>query len=99
MDVSVIIVTYNTCEMTINCINSVIQKTENLDYEIILVDNASQDESYSTFSQDARIRYIYSEKNLGFGKANNLGAKFAKGRYLFLLNSDTLLKKIGRAHV
>lgn len=62
MDVSVIIVTYNTCEMTINCINSVIQKTENLDYEIILVDNASQDESYSTFSQDARIRYIYSEK-------------------------------------
>lgn len=92
MDVSVIIVTYNTCEMTINCINSVIQKTENLDYEIILVDNASQDESYSTFSQDARIRYIYSEKNLGFGKANNLGAKFAKGRYLFLLNSDTLLK-------
>ena len=92
MDVSIIIVTYNTCKMTNECINSIVQYTIGLEYEIILVDNASQDDSYNTFSHDERVHYIYNDKNLGFGKANNVGAKHATGRYLFLLNSDTLLK-------
>ena len=50
MDVSIIIVTYNTCKMTNECINSIVQYTIGLEYEIILVDNASQDDSYNTFS-------------------------------------------------
>ena len=90
MDVSVIIVTYNTLQMTNECISSIVEKTKDVSYEIILVDNASTDGSREYFSQDERITYIYNETNYGFGKANNIGAACAKGKYLFFLNSDTL---------
>lgn len=92
MDVSVIIVSYNTCELTRDCINSVVEKTEGLEYEIIVVDNASSDSSVkmikTTFPQ---VRLVEEKNNWGFGKANNIGAKCAAGEYIFLLNSDTLL--------
>lgn len=91
MDVSVIIVNYNTCKMTRECIDSIVEKTHGISYEIILVDNASSDGSKEFFEQDNRITYIYSEHNGGFGYGNNLGMKVAKGKYFFLLNSDTLL--------
>ena len=91
MDVSIIIVNYNTLGLTSDCIESIVDKTSGLEYEIILVDNASTDGSKEVFSQDARIRYIYSDRNLGFGRANNLGIRETKGRYLFFLNSDTIL--------
>lgn len=91
IDVSVIIVNYNTLELTKNCINSVFENTKGINIEIILVDNASQDGSKEYFGQDERITYIYSDKNGGFGFGNNLGMKVAKGKYFFLLNSDTIL--------
>ena len=91
-DVSIIIVTYNTREMTFNCIESIFEYTKDISFEIILVDNASTDGSYEFFKADSRIKYIYNPQNLGFGQANNIGAKYANGNYLFLLNSDTLLK-------
>lgn len=91
MDVSVIIVNYNTKEMTRNCIESIFKHTKNVSFEIILVDNASTDGSKEYFKQDKRIKYIYSFENLGFGRANNLGYEQATGKYLFLLNSDTIL--------
>ncbi|GHS85906.1 glycosyl transferase [Bacteroidia bacterium] len=91
MDVSIIIVNYNTKQLTANCIDSVFEKTEGINFEIILVDNASTDGSKEHFRNDARIQFIESDENLGFGRANNLGAKYAKGKYLFLLNSDTIL--------
>lgn len=91
MDASVIIVNYNTCKMTCECIDSIVEKTKDVEYEIILVDNASTDGSKEFFEKDSRIKYIYSERNGGFGYGNNLGMKVAKGKYLFLLNSDTLL--------
>lgn len=91
MDVSVIIITYNTRQMTAECIESVFEKTKGLSYEIILVDNASNDGSKNVFENDSRIKYIYSETNLGFGNANNLGYTKASGKYILLLNSDTLL--------
>lgn len=90
MDVSIIIVNYNTLEMTKACIDSIFKYTSDVGFEIILVDNASNDGSKEFFSCDDRIKYIYCGDNLGFGKANNLGLQYAKGRYLFLLNSDTL---------
>lgn len=89
MDVSVIIVTYNTRQMTNECISSIVEKTKDVSYEIILVDNASKDGSKEFFFGDNRITYIYNDENFGFGKANNIGAKAAKGKYLFFLNSDT----------
>ena len=91
MDVSVIIVNYNTKELTKNCIDSVFAKTSGVTFEVILVDNASTDGSVELFEKDKRIRFIESGGNLGFGKANNLGYQHAAGKYLFLLNSDTLL--------
>lgn len=90
--VSVIIVNYNTLSLTRNCINSIYEKTSNLSFEIILVDNASTDGSKEYFEKDNRITYIYSLENLGFGRANNLGVKIAKGKNIFFLNSDTVLK-------
>lgn len=77
--------------MTAECINSVIEKTTDLSYEIILVDNASTDSSKDFFEKDSRITYLYNTENLGFGRANNLGVKIAKGRNILFLNSDTLL--------
>ena len=91
MDVSIIIVNYNTLGLTSDCIESIVDKTSDLEYEIILVDNASTDSSKAVFPQDPRVRYIYSDRNLGFGRANNLGIREATGRYLFFLNSDTIL--------
>lgn len=91
MDVSVIIVNYNTQKLTQQCVDSIFAKTSGLEFEVILVDNASTDGSRDCFSADKRITYLYSEENLGFGRANNLGAKQATGTYLFFLNSDTYL--------
>ena len=91
IDVSIIIVNYNTCQLTKNCIDSIFEHTQGISFEIILVDNASTDGSKDVFEHDSRITYIYNNQNLGFGRANNLGNKYATGKYLFLLNSDTVL--------
>jgi len=91
MQVSIIIVTYNTLGITRQCIDSIYGHTHGIDFEVIVVDNASSDGSRQVLETDSRIKYIYSDENLGFGRANNLGMKAANGKYLFLLNSDTLL--------
>lgn len=90
VDVSIIIVNYNTYKMTSECIDSIISHTSDINFEIIVVDNGSSDQSKECFEKDLRIKYIYSKENLGFGIANNIGAQYAQGRYLLLLNSDTL---------
>lgn len=89
-DVSIIIVNYNTRQMTNECIDSIINYTNGLNYEIILVDNGSSDGSKEFFEKKEGIIYIYSDENLGFGRANNIGAEIAKGEFIFFLNSDTL---------
>ena len=91
MDVSVIIVNYNTKQMTLDCINSIFEKTVDVDFEVILVDNNSTDGSREVFDSDSRIKYFYLNENLGFGKANNYGIERAVGEYVFCLNSDTIL--------
>lgn len=93
IEVSIIIVNYNTLELTKNTINSVIEKTKNLKYEIILIDNASIDGSVEFFEKEYKnkIIFIKNNENLGFGKANNKGIEIARGKYVFLLNPDTLL--------
>lgn len=92
MDISIIIVNYNTKDLLANCIKSIYKYTQEVEFEIIVVDNASVDGSQeyikSCFSQ---VVFVESKENLGFGRANNLGAKYAKGDFLFLLNSDTIL--------
>lgn len=92
MQVSIIIVNYNTKQLTLNCLKSIYEHTRDIEFEIILVDNASSDGSVEAVAkQFPEVKIIASNDNLGFGRANNLGAKYAKGEFLFLLNSDTLL--------
>ncbi len=91
MDISIIVVNYNTLKLTKQCIDSIYQQTTDVSFEVILVDNDSKDGSAEHFSQDTRIKFIQSGANLGFGKANNLGYEHSSGKYIFLLNSDTKL--------
>lgn len=92
MEISIIIVNYNTCDLTLQCLQSVYEKTVDVGFEVIVVDNASSDNSVEMIKKMfSQVKIIESVENLGFGKANNLGAKYANGDYLFLLNSDTIL--------
>jgi hypothetical protein len=91
MDLSIIIVNYNTKELTGNCIKSVIKNTQNVYYEIILVDNASKDGSCKYLKElFPSVQIITNSDNLGFAKANNAGIRVAKGKFILLLNSDTV---------
>lgn len=93
MQVSVIIVNYNTFALTCACIRSVITHTSGLEYEIIVVDNASSECAPSLFkAQFPNIRLVSSNENLGFAKGNNLGIRHATGKHILLLNSDTELQ-------
>ena len=91
MDVSIVIVNYNTLKVTQQCINSVFEKTSDVSFEVILVDNSSNDGSKEIFEADNRIIYIYLDYNAGFGRANNIGLTKATGEYILFLNSDTVL--------
>jgi GT2 family glycosyltransferase len=92
MDVSIIIANYNTCDLLIECIKSVNSQTSGISFEIIVVDNASQDNSCERIREELPdIKLIVNKENLGFGKANNIGIEHSVGKYIFLLNSDTLL--------
>jgi len=94
MDLSIIIVNYKTQELTSNCVDSIIKSnTRGLDYEIIVVDNASEDGSIEAIEkQFPQVRTIKNQENLGFSKANNMGIKIAEGDYILLLNSDTIVE-------
>ncbi|OXA81441.1 hypothetical protein SAMN05444397_103198 [Flavobacterium aquidurense] len=90
--VSIIIVNYKTKDLLVDCILSIYEKTEDLDFEIIIVDNDSCDGSEQLIiNKFPEINFIQSGSNLGFGRANNLGIHQAKGDYIFFLNSDTIL--------
>lgn len=91
-DVSIIIVNYNTLHVLQPCIESIVEHTQDINYEIIVVDNGSIDGSVEALTNDQRITFIPTGENLGFGRANNRGLERAIGRYIFFLNSDTLLK-------
>lgn len=95
-DVSVIIVNYNTKDLTLNCMESIIQHTHGVNYEVIVVDNASWDgsvESIRDFGRTHRkVTLCENAENVGFGRANNIGIARAEGKYVFLLNSDTILQ-------
>lgn len=95
MDVSIIIVNYRTADLIVNCISSIKQLTKEISYEIIVVDNNSEDNCRNLlkeiFANDKNILFIPLIENKGFGMANNAGFKIAKGRNVLCLNPDTLL--------
>lgn len=92
VDVSIIIINYNTFEYTLQCVKSVLEKTLDVSFEIIIVDNASKyfDEDAFNFVSSG-LQIIRNETNVGFAKANNIGIKASSGKVILLLNNDTLL--------
>lgn len=92
MDVSVIIVSYNTKKLTKDCLLSIYEKTKDLDFEIFVVDNNSSDGSVEMLEQDfPKIKLIINKENRGFGAANNIAIRQSEAKYVFLLNPDTVL--------
>lgn len=95
MTFSIIIINYNTARLTLNCLNSLYWHSDFSDLEIIVVDNASAAADFAVLKEgiSSPVKLIKSESNLGFAGGNNLGAKYANGKYLFFLNSDTIIKE------
>lgn len=95
IEVSIIIINYNTPILTLGCVNSILTLKDGVKKEIIIIDNGSKDSSVQIFKSKLKNKVIVVEggKNLGFSYANNMGAKIANGRYILFLNSDTVIKK------
>ncbi|MBK7345375.1 MAG: glycosyltransferase [Chitinophagaceae bacterium] len=92
MTVSIIVINFNTFEITCNCIRSVIDNAINFTYEIILVDNFSTECNPAMFKEKfPSVKLITNKSNSGFAEGNNLGISNASGTYILLLNSDTFL--------
>ena len=90
--VSIIILNYNAGQILSDCFESVI-KTNYDNFEIIIVDNASEDKSYRKCKEKfERTRIIENEKNLGYCEGNNIGIREAKGDYIVILNPDTIVE-------
>ena len=93
IDVSIIIVNYNTIHLLINALDSLFEKCNDIAYEVIVVDNNSSDNSREVCKSryGERVFFLSLLENIGFGRANNEAIKIAKGRNIFLLNPDTIL--------
>ena len=91
IDVSVIIVNYNSFKLLKACLESIIHHSQGFEFEIIVVDNNSTDgDVEEIINEFENIKLIRNEKNEGFAKANNEGAAISKGKYLLFLNNDTI---------
>ena len=103
VDVSIIVVSFNTREMTLECLRSIVQETEGISYEVQVIDNCSSDGSFlaieKEFGSDRRFKLEHAASNLGFAAANNHVAESSRGRYLLLLNPDTVVLDAAIVHL
>lgn len=96
LDLSILIVSYNTCSLTAACIQSIFDSKMAINFEIIVFDNASTDNSPDFLAENfPNIKLIASDKNIGFGAANNIASEHARGHMILLLNPDTLVIENG----
>lgn len=99
MNYSIIIINYNLSNEIRNCIHSLLKVVNVFDFDIILVDNHSEDEAIIKIAEELKhdtklkLTFIRIEKNIGFGNACNLAVKESSGEILFFLNPDTLIKE------
>lgn len=92
MDLSVVIVNWNTKDLLRGCLQSVYRTVKDISFEVIVVDNASQDGSVAMLKEDfPEVQVIENDTNKGFGAANNQALRVMQGRYALLLNTDTVL--------
>jgi GT2 family glycosyltransferase len=93
-EVSIIIVNYKTPELIVDCVQSLEKYVRSTSYEIIVVDNESSAGSVALLQKACpRIQIIANPTNSGFGEGNNIGVRHAQGDFLFLTNSDTVLRE------
>ncbi|MBA7631330.1 N-acetylglucosaminyl-diphospho-decaprenol L-rhamnosyltransferase [subsurface metagenome] len=92
IDASIIILNYNGKSYLKNCLTSIFENTHNITFEVILVDNASTDQSVEFVKGEfSAVRVIENKENVGFAKGNNIGVEQAKGEYIIILNNDTIV--------
>ncbi len=92
MKLSIIVVNWNTCDLTKQALTAVFTETHGFEYEVIVIDNNSKDTSVQMIKREfPQVVLIENTENVGFGKANNQGMKKAKGEFILLLNSDTIV--------
>ena len=92
IDISIIIVNYNVEYFLEQCLNSVMLAAKNVNCEVIVVDNNSSDGSNEMLNAKfPKVKVIQNSENVGFSKANNQGIKIGKGKYILLLNPDTVI--------
>ncbi len=92
LDLSIIIINWNTRQMLADCLNSIEATVENLTFEVMVVDNGSTDGSQTMLAEQfSHVHLIQNHKNVGFARANNQAMAVSQGRYMLLLNSDALL--------
>ncbi len=92
INTSIIIVNYNVSNEVDNCLNSIYLYFKKFDFEVIVIDNNSTDRDIENLRDKYRnVRFEFLSENLGFGKANNYGISISKGKYILLLNPDTLI--------
>ncbi len=93
--VSIVIPTYNNWNLTANCLKSIYKVKNKTNFELLIIDNGSTDETVKGLKEFSNrhknIKVILNENNLGFAKANNIGAKAAKNNLLLFLNNDTVV--------
>ncbi|MBW2067165.1 MAG: glycosyltransferase family 2 protein, partial [Deltaproteobacteria bacterium] len=100
LDISFVIVNWNTKELLLECVASIFQTVEDLAFEVWVVDNASTDGSVQAVKDlYPEVNVIENAENLGFAAANNIAFKRVKGRYILLLNTDTKLKESAAGHL
>lgn len=97
---SIIIVSFNTKDLTIGCLRSIQKEAKNISFEVIVIDNNSTDGSADALKEikkedywNKRLVLIFNKTNTGYAKANNQGIKKGRGEYFLLLNSDTVVHK------
>jgi len=89
---SIILVNYNAMQITLDCIKSIYEKTINIAFEIILVDNGSDDNAQELVKKEfPNVKIIYNKQNKGFAQANNQAIIISSGKYVLLLNNDTII--------
>ncbi len=94
MKLSVIVVNHNRCDLLKLAVNSLIKSGNTIDYELIIIDNASTDNSIGMVRTDyPNIRLVANTINEGVAKANNQGIEVSKGEYILLVNADTICGK------
>ena len=87
MDLSCIIVNYQQSESLKDCLHSIYQTIQEIDFEVIIIDNSEEDLGLQSLKENyPKVQIVYNPTNVGFSKANNQAAKIARGKFLFILN-------------